>query len=148
MKSRVDRMDQGLEGLESQIDKQIEEIGSMIQDRQQKTTTEMSRADDLLVNIKDSHQLLQDQLVTRELKLVREVQLLLRRDDLEWKHIRTQLLHKLHTLQTMDWVEDFISEIEDLISTLEATGEEREKDDQGIMNMVNDVCAKMYLKFK
>ena len=120
----------------------------MIQDRQQKTTTEMSRADDLLVNIKDSHQLLQDQLVTRELKLVREVQLLLRRDDLEWKHIRTQLLHKLHTLQTMDWVEDFINEIEDLISALEATGEEREKDDQGIMNMVNDVCAKMYLKFK
>ena len=48
----------------------------------------------------------------------------------------------------MDWTEDFINEIEDLISALETTGEEREKDDQGIMNMVNDVCAKMYLKFK
>ena len=54
----------------------------------------------------------------------------------------------MHVLKNMDWVEDFVGEIEELVAALEAEGDARQSDDQDIMNMVNDVCAKMYLKFK
>ena len=66
--------------------------------------------------------------------------MLLRRDDLEWRQIKGQVLYKLHNLKNMDWVTDFVSDIEEVSKALEKEGQERSQDDQGIINMVNDVC--------
>ena len=66
--------------------------------------------------------------------------MLLRRDDLEWRQIKGQVLYKLHNLKNMDWVTDFVSDIEEVSKALEKEGHERQQDDQGIINMVNDVC--------
>lgn len=40
----------------------------------------------------------------------------------------------------MDWVADFVDDIEEVSKALEKEGLERAQDDQGITNMVNDVC--------
>ena len=66
--------------------------------------------------------------------------MLLRRDDREWRQIKGQVLYKLHNLKNMDWVTDFVSDIEEVSKALEKEGHERQQDDQGIINMVNDVC--------
>ena len=73
LKQRVSKIDDGLYRLEEQIDEQISDISSLVETRQSETKEEIRRANNLLVNVKDSHTILQSDLLSREEALVREV---------------------------------------------------------------------------
>ena len=75
------------------------------------------------------------------------MQLLLKRDDLEWKQIKSQIQYKLHTLKNLDFIDDFTYDLDEISRAIDNESSEREIDDQGIINLINDVCQKMYLKF-
>ena len=73
--------------------------------------------------------------------------MLLKRDDLEWKQIKSQIQYKLHTLKNLDFIDDFTYDLDEISRAIDNESSEREIDDQGIINLINDVCQKMYLKF-
>ena len=71
----------------------------------------------------------------------------MKRDDLEWKQIKSQIQYKLHTLKNLDFIDDFTYDLDEISKAIDNESSERELDDQGIINLINDVCQKMYLKF-
>ena len=64
----------------------------------------------------------------------------MKRDDLEWKSIKTQVQYKLHSLKNLDQIEDFTYDLDEISKAIDKESEERESDDQGIINMVNEIC--------
>ena len=44
------------------------------------------------------------------------------------------------TIEHFDWIDDFTEDIEEISKALDRESTDREQDDQGIINMVNDVC--------
>ena len=58
LKQRVSKIDDSLYRLEEQIDEQISDIQSLVETRQAETKEEIRRANNLLINVKDSHTIL------------------------------------------------------------------------------------------
>ena len=47
------------------------------------------------------------------------MQLLLKRDDLEWKQIKTQVQYKLHSLKNLDQIEDFTYDLDEISKAID-----------------------------
>ena len=83
----------------------------------------------LLKNIHESKLQANKELQARQEVLIKEVHLLLRRDDLEWKQIKNQVHYKLQNLKNLDRVHDFTADLDELDKLLESEAAEREQDD-------------------
>ena len=90
----------------------------------------------------------QDSIGKREEKLVREIQLLLLNDRTQWSQVKAQVLHRLSELKGMGEVADFAEPLNQIAERLTIEQIERKRDDQEIIDLLNDVCYKMYQKFQ
>ena len=73
---------------------------------------------------------------------------MLKKDDVEWKQIKNQVYYKLQCLKNLDYINDFTQDIDDLSTAIDLENQEREQDDLEILDLVNNVCQKMYKKFQ
>ena len=85
----------------------------------------------------------QDEIGKREDKIVREIQLLLLNDQTQWSQIKAQILHRLGELKGMGNTSDFAEPINEIMARLATEQTERKRDDQEIIDLLNDVCFKM-----
>ena len=60
---------------------------------------------------------------------MREVQLLLQSDKLEWNQLKTQIVYRLDTLKQMSEVSDFATELQRIQVRLEKETTDRKQDD-------------------
>ena len=90
----------------------------------------------------------QDDIDKREEKLVREIQLLLLNDRTQWQQVKAQVLHRLGELKAMGEVADFAEPLNEIAIRLQSEQGERKRDDQEIIDLLNDVCFKMSQKFQ
>ena len=90
----------------------------------------------------------QDDIDKREEKLVREIQLLLLNDRTQWQQVKAQVLHRLGELKAMGEVADFAEPLNEISIRLQTEQGERKRDDQEIIDLLNDVCFKMSQKFQ
>lgn len=79
---------------------------------------------------------------------MREVQLLLANDKMLWSQVKSQIVYRLDTLKRMDEIEDFADELQLIAVGLGREEETRKQDDQDIIDVLNDVCYKMSMKFQ
>jgi len=79
---------------------------------------------------------------------VREVQLLLANDKMLWSQVKSQIVYRLDTLKRMDEIGDFADELQLIAVGLGREEETRKQDDQDIIDVLNDVCYKMSMKFQ
>lgn len=84
----------------------------------------------------------------REERLVREIQLLLLNDRTQWQQVKAQVLHRLSELKAMGEVADFAEPLNEIAIRLRTEQVERKRDDQEIIDLLNDVCFKMSQKFQ
>ena len=90
----------------------------------------------------------QDSIAKRENKLIREIQLLLLNDKTQWSQVKAQVLHRLGQLKGMGDVADFAEPLNEIAARLGSEQVERKKDDQEIIDLLNDVCFKMSQKLQ
>lgn len=76
------------------------------------------------------------------------MQLLLANDKIQWSQIKSQIVFRLDTLKQMDQINDFSEELQRIQARLVSAEATRKSDDQDIIDVLNDVCYKMSIKFK
>ena len=62
--------------------------------------------------------------------------------------MKSQIVYRLDTLKQMDEMRDFAEELHDLSDRLYKEEQTRQSDDQDIIDLLNDVCYKMSMKFQ
>ena len=147
LEERFAKIEKNLANIENQIELQVGDLEYTLEQTNSTLDTQISQTNSLLVNYNEQKKRNQGQLKERKEKLFREVQLLLKKDDVEWSQIKNQVFYKLHALKNLDETDDFTADIEQLNLQLDQEAKEREEDDQEIINLVNDIYSKMYKKF-
>ena len=74
--------------------------------------------------------------------------MLLLNDQTQWSQVKSQITYRLNKLKTLADVSDFAEPLNNLTERLESEQVERKKDDQEIIDLLNDVCTKMHKKFQ
>jgi len=103
-------------------------------------------AEHLLKNVKGAFRVQKEQLDKDQDRLVKEIQAYLKNDELQWSQIIVQVRYRLQQLQTFDKTSDYAEEFNAISDMLEKEERDREADDQDIIDMLNDICIKMYHK--
>ena len=62
--------------------------------------------------------------------------------------MKAQVLHRLGELKSMGDVADFAEPLNEIATRLASEQVERKKDDQEIIDLINDVCLKMSQKLQ
>ena len=73
LKQRVQKIDDSLLNLENEIDAQFKEVNESIDVRQAQTSKELNQANNLLINVKQSHKLQHQDLRDRQESIIKEV---------------------------------------------------------------------------
>lgn len=73
--------------------------------------------------------------------------MLLLNDQTQWQQIKQQIVFRLHKLKTIASVSDFAEQLNDITERLHKEQSDRKKDDQEIIDLLNEVCTKMHKRF-
>jgi hypothetical protein len=84
--------------MEQEIDGQEENIKQIILDKKRQANTETQAAEHLLKNVKGSFRVQKEKLDVDQERLIKEIQSILKNDELQWTQIKTQVKYRLHTL--------------------------------------------------
>ena len=141
-------VDSVLTKVEQQFDQQDQQVSSMISQKKEKADSQLKDADLLLRNVKGAFQVQQDNIGQSEDKIIREIQLLLLNDKTQWQQVKQQIVFRLNKLKDMGEVSDFAEPLNDIAERLTVEQSERKKDDQEIIDLLNNVCTKMYSRFQ
>ena len=141
-------VDSVLTKVEQQFDQQDQQVSSMISQKKEKADSQLKDADLLLRNVKGAFQVQQDNIGKSEDKIIREIQLLLLNDKTQWQQVKQQIVFRLNKLKDMGEVSDFAEPLNDIAERLTVEQSERKKDDQEIIDLLNNVCTKMYSRFQ
>jgi signal recognition particle receptor subunit beta len=132
--------------MEHEINCQEENIKQIILDKKRQAHTETQAAEHLLKNVKGSFRVQKEKLDVDQERLIKEIQSILKNDELQWTQIKTQVKYRLHTLQSFDQIKDYAEAFIEIADMVEREERERHSDDQEIINMLNEICIKMYHK--
>ena len=69
-------------------------------------------------------------------------------DRTQWQQVKAQVLHRLGELKQMGEVADFAETLNEIAARLQLEQSERKRDDQEIIDLLNDICFKMSQKFQ
>ena len=97
-------------------------------------------AADLFISVQEAGRINRESNQNRLEALIKEVQVTLKRDDIEWKQIKNQVHYKLHCLRNLDYIDNFTDDLDELSKAIDIEAEERETDDLEIIELVNNVC--------
>lgn len=132
--------------MEREIDFQEQNIKSTIADRKRQAEREVVAAEHLLKNVKGAFRVQKEQLDKDQERIIKEIQAILKNDELQWTQIKTQVRFRLQQLANFDKTNDFAEAFGEVADMLEREERDRENDDQQIIDMLNDICLKMYNK--
>ena len=132
--------------MERELDFQEMNIRAVVQDRRKQGEREVVAAEHLLKNVKGAFRVQKEQLDKDQDRIVKEIQAYLKNDELQWDQILVQVRYRLQQLQSFDKTGDFAEGFNAVSDILEKEERDRENDDQDIIDMLNDICIKMYNK--
>jgi translation elongation factor EF-1beta len=101
-------------------------------------------AEHLLKNVKGSFRVQKEKLDIDQERLIKEIQAILKNDEMQWEQIKTQVKFRLQTLKTFDQINDYAETFTEIADMLEREEKDRQSDDQEIIDMLNEICMKMY----
>eukprot|EP00347_Sterkiella_histriomuscorum_P006836 403351248 len=149
LKSRVETIDGHMTKIERELEKQEVDIKTAINQRKNQIDREITNAENLLRNVKGSYRVQKERLDSEQEVLIKEIQKLLKNDDCIWEQIKvTQVQYRLQKLQNFDQLKEFAEELSEIQELLDQEEDERKQDDQEIVDMLNEICIKMYKRIQ
>ena len=101
----------------------------MIADRKSQAAREIQAADHLLKNVKGSFRVQKERLDSDQERIIKEIQSILKNDELQWSQIKTQVSYRLQQLQTFDQINEYAETFQEVGNMLEKEERDRENDD-------------------
>lgn len=147
MEKRIQTVQDTLTTVEQEFEVQQAKVKQLLEQEKDAVDLQINKQDLLLRNVKQNQLIQGEQNYTIQQKLVREVQLLLQSDKQRWNQIKTQIVYRLDTLRQMSEVEDFAEDLKRITMRLSKETESRKRDDQEIIDVLNEVCFKMSKNF-
>jgi hypothetical protein len=95
LKHSIDHIDQVITKMENEILIQEANIKAVIADRKRQADREVQAAEHLLKNVKGSFRVQKEKLDVDQEKIVKEIQSILKNDELQWEQIKTQVKYRL-----------------------------------------------------
>jgi hypothetical protein len=95
LKHSIDHIDQVITKMENEILIQEASIKAVIADRKRQADREVQAAEHLLKNVKGSFRVQKEKLDVDQEKIVKEIQSILKNDELQWEQIKTQVKYRL-----------------------------------------------------
>ena len=102
LKSNVDRLDKHLAQVEGELTDQETLVKHTISERKKQAEREIQAAEHLLKNVKGAFRVQKQQLDNEQERLIKEVQAILKNDELQWEQIKTQTKYRLERLMTFE----------------------------------------------
>ena len=130
LKHSIDNIDHMMTKMETEIEFQEQNIKAIIADRKKQAEREIQAAEHLLKNVKGSFRVQKEKLDVDQEKIIKEIQSILKNDELQWEQIKTQVKYRLHTLQSFDQIKDYAEAFIEIADMVEKEEKERHSDDQ------------------
>ena len=130
LKHSIDNIDHMMTKMETEIEFQEQNIKAIIADRKKQGDREIQAAEHLLKNVKGSFRVQKEKLDVDQEKIIKEIQSILKNDELQWEQIKTQVKYRLHTLQSFDQIKDYAEAFIEIADMVEKEEKERHSDDQ------------------
>lgn len=130
LKHSIDNIDHMMTKMETEIEFQEQNIKAIIADRKKQADREIQAAEHLLKNVKGSFRVQKEKLDVDQEKIIKEIQSILKNDELQWEQIKTQVKYRLHTLQSFDQIKDYAEAFIEIADMVEKEEKERHSDDQ------------------
>ena len=129
LKHSIDNIDHMMTKMENEIDFQEQNIKAIIAEWKKQADKEIQSAEHLLKNVKGSFRVQKEKLDVDQEKIIKEIQSILKNDELQWDQIKTQVKYRLHTLQSFDQIKDYAEAFIEIADMVEKEEKERHTDD-------------------